>query len=144
MLRRASHQPTPMHRMGVADDGISAAVSKTTRSCSKQFEGEEYMAKKPASVARKNGKVTSPKRYSAPARTMNKPTVKTPANTVKTSAVRNTPIPKTNPVLTPGAPKRQITPELIAERAYYISISGTGGSQEENWHRAERELREGF
>jgi len=34
-----------------------------------------------------------------------------------------------------------ITYELIAERAYYISISGTGGSEDDNWHRAEAELK---
>ena len=106
------------------------------------------MAKKPTSVAhksqRKNGKVTTTKRYSAPVRTLNKPTVKTPANNVKTSAVRNTSIPKTNSVATPTASRREVTHELIAERAYYISISGTGGSQDENWIRAERELRAGL
>ena len=30
---------------------------------------------------------------------------------------------------------------MIAERAYHISESGEGGSDEENWHRAEAELR---
>jgi hypothetical protein len=34
-----------------------------------------------------------------------------------------------------------ITYEMIAERAYYISISGTGGSEHDNWHRAEAELK---
>jgi hypothetical protein len=106
------------------------------------------MAKKSTSAARKsqaksNGKVVA-KRYSAPARTMNKPVVKTPTNNVKTSAVRNTAIPKTNIVTTPTASRRDLTHELIAERAYYISISGTGGSQDENWHRAEQELRAGL
>ena len=105
------------------------------------------MAKKRTPAASKKGKVVS-KRYSAPARTMNKPAskpaVKTPANAVKTSAVRNTSLPKTNPVLTPTSPSREVTHELIAERAYYISISGTGGSQDENWHRADRELRGGL
>ena len=101
------------------------------------------MAKKPTSAAKKssNGKVTS-KRYSTPVRTMNKPTVKTPTSNMQTSAVRNTSIPKTNSVKTPTA-RRDLTHELIAERAYYISISGTGGSQDENWARAERELRDG-
>jgi hypothetical protein len=99
------------------------------------------MAKKSKSSGR-NG--SNGKRYSAPVRTVTKsakPAVKTTANTVKTTAVRNTAIPKTNTVATPSAPKRNITHELIAERAYHISISGTGGSQDENWHRAERELR---
>lgn len=98
------------------------------------------MAKKAKSAGR-NG--SNGKRYSAPVRTISKskPAVKTTATAVKTTPVRNTSIPKTNTVVTPGAPKRAITHELIAERAYYISISGTGGSQDENWHRAERELR---
>jgi hypothetical protein len=37
----------------------------------------------------------------------------------------------------------EITHETIAERAYHISQSGEGGTDEENWHRAEAELREG-
>ena len=32
--------------------------------------------------------------------------------------------------------------EEIARRAYEISQRGEGGSDEDNWHRAERELRE--
>ena len=102
------------------------------------------MAKKPTSAKKKsNGKIIS-KRYSAPARANGKPSaVKTANNNVKTSAVRNTAIPKTNIVATPTA-RREITQELIAERAYYISISGNGGSQDENWIRAERELRAGL
>jgi hypothetical protein len=32
---------------------------------------------------------------------------------------------------------------MIAERAYHISQSGEGGTDEANWHRAEAELREG-
>jgi hypothetical protein len=35
----------------------------------------------------------------------------------------------------------EITHEMIAERAYHISESGEGGTDEENWHRAEAELR---
>ena len=100
------------------------------------------MAKKSKSAGR-NG--SNGKRYSAPVRTLTKssakPAVKTTATAVKTTPVRNTALPKTNTVATPGASKRPITHELIAERAYYISTSGTGGSQDENWHRAERELR---
>jgi hypothetical protein len=53
----------------------------------------------------------------------------------KTSSVRNTPLPKSQPA------KRVITPDMIAKRAYEIFASGKGGSQDENWHRAERELR---
>ena len=67
--------------------------------------------------------------------------------TVKTK-VRNTPIPKA-----PAAPTRassgtgtisaprQISHQEIAKKAYEIWKSGRGGSQFENWIRAERELR---
>jgi len=36
-----------------------------------------------------------------------------------------------------------ITEAMIAERAYHLSLSGDGGTNEENWHRAEAELRQG-
>ena len=56
----------------------------------------------------------------------------TPASTVS----RNTPLPR------PSSPvKREITHEMIAKRAFEIHISGKGGSQVENWLRAERELK---
>ena len=35
------------------------------------------------------------------------------------------------------------THEMIAERAYHISLSEVRGTDEENWHRAEAELRAG-
>lgn len=56
---------------------------------------------------------------------------------IKTSTpVRNTAIPKV-----PTTPaKREISQEMIARRAYEISQSGTGGSELDNWLRAEREL----
>jgi hypothetical protein len=37
--------------------------------------------------------------------------------------------------------RREVTHDQIARRAFEISQSGTGGSPEENWFRAERELR---
>jgi hypothetical protein len=41
-----------------------------------------------------------------------------------------------------GAPARkEITHQMIAERAYEIYLSGGGGTPEENWYQAERELR---
>jgi len=55
----------------------------------------------------------------------------TPALTVS----RNSPIPR------PSAVKRDITHEMIAKRAYEIFTSGKGGSQNDNWFRAERELK---
>ena len=40
----------------------------------------------------------------------------------------------------PATP-RQVTHEQIARRAYEISKSGNAGTPEDNWYRAERELR---
>ena len=62
--------------------------------------------------------------------------------------VRNSPIPKPaqqRPAAPSGATggQRQITQEQIARRAYEIWQSGKGGSEFENWLRAERELRGG-
>jgi hypothetical protein len=76
---------------------------------------------------------------------------------------RNTAIPKAAPrramtatppsspraATTPVAAQRQtlprvggeITHDMIARRAYEIHLSGTGGSEFDNWCRAERELR---
>jgi len=62
---------------------------------------------------------------------------------VATTPVRNTPIPKVSAA--PAAKKSiQITHEMIAVRAYEIHVGGTGGSESDNWHRAERELRTGL
>ena len=55
--------------------------------------------------------------------------------------VRNSPIPKVAAPARAAAP-RAITHAAIAERAYYI-WQKTGGSEFENWIRAERELRAG-
>ena len=38
----------------------------------------------------------------------------------------------------------ETTQEMIAERAYHISQSGEGGTDEANWHRAAAELRQGL
>ncbi len=43
----------------------------------------------------------------------------------------------------PEQPVEGITDELIARHAYEISESPDSGTPEENWERAERELREG-
>ncbi len=57
---------------------------------------------------------------------------------VKTvTEVRNTSIPK---LVTAGKPP-VITRDQVARRAYEIYASGAGGSEGENWLRAERELR---
>jgi hypothetical protein len=57
---------------------------------------------------------------------------------VVSTPVRNSPVPKTA-----GKPiaKKDITYAEIAKRAYEIHCSGTGGSETDNWYRAERELR---
>lgn len=57
----------------------------------------------------------------------------------KVTAVRNSAVP---PKTTPVASKKPApTYDQIALSAYYIWKSGKGGSQDENWFRAERELR---
>jgi predicted lipid-binding transport protein (Tim44 family) len=43
------------------------------------------------------------------------------------------------PLILPPA-KTEITHQMIEEAAYYIHLSGYGGSQDDNWFRAEREL----
>jgi hypothetical protein len=52
--------------------------------------------------------------------------------------VRNSPVPKG--AVRPAA-KKEITYGDIAQRAYEIWASGQGGSEMDNWLRAERELR---
>jgi len=75
----------------------------------------------------------------------------TPAKKIVTAAkravvktvteVRNTAIPK----LTSAKKKPLvITNDQIAKRAYEIYASGNGGSETDNWFRAERELRGGI
>lgn len=68
------------------------------------------------------------------AKKFNKPFT-TPATPVSSTPVRSTPLP-------PAAPARKaITQADIARRAYEIWQSGKGGTELENWTRAERELR---
>jgi hypothetical protein len=57
---------------------------------------------------------------------------------VTKSAVKNTAVPK----FAKAAPV--ITQEMIAKRAFEIHMGGTGGSETDNWHRAERELKAGL
>ena len=62
----------------------------------------------------------------------------------RTSEVKNSPVPKkvTGAVGTASsAPKREVTHQMIAHRAHEIARSGHGGSDLDNWLRAERELR---
>jgi hypothetical protein len=58
------------------------------------------------------------------------------AKAAKSTPVRNTAIPKAV-----SAPKKEITHDMIARRAYEIWQSGKGGSDHDNWCQAERELR---
>ena len=59
------------------------------------------------------------------------------------SPVRNSPIPRAAaPAAAPkAAGQRAVTNDMIARRAYEIWQSGQGGSEMDNWLRAERELR---
>ena len=74
-----------------------------------------------------------------------------PAAPARTSEVRNSPLPRQSTAAAQpprqSAPpmssstKRQPTRDEIAKRAYEIWQSGKGGSEFDNWVRAERELR---
>jgi hypothetical protein len=68
-----------------------------------------------------------------------KPAV-TPSKPVARTEVRNSPIPKVAAPAAQAAAK-VITHDDIARRAYEIWASGQGGSEFDNWTRAERELR---
>jgi len=65
-----------------------------------------------------------------------KPAVAAPA--VSSTPMRNTPVPKG--ASRPG-PKKEVTYADIARKAYEIWASGQGGSEMDNWLRAEHELR---
>ena len=83
-------------------------------------------------------KSTATKSVPAKAVVAKAPVVKSVSASVTGSVstpVRNTPIPKV------AAMKKEITHDQIARRAYEIHCSGSGGSETDNWHRAERELR---
>ncbi len=84
----------------------------------------------------KNGK-SNKSEIKAPAASVSK----VPAAAVSSTPVRNSPIPRPMPAAAPAPMKKQITHEVIARRAYEISQSSLCGSQEDNWLRAERELR---
>jgi hypothetical protein len=66
----------------------------------------------------------------------------TKANGAKAAAAKT--VAKATAVRKPRAKKTEppvVTEQMIAERAYYIALSGTGASDHENWLRAEAELR---
>ena len=109
------------------------------------------MAKKPAAgipAPAKNSTPATPAPKPAPAKAAApaaapKP-AKAPAPTsapVASTAVRNSPVPKAARPASPLAAAREVTQADIAKRAYEIWASGQGGSETDNWLRAERELR---
>jgi Protein of unknown function (DUF2934) len=65
--------------------------------------------------------------------------------------VRNTAVPRNMSAVRPSGggnnafnaqpSRREITSEMIARRAYEIWQRGQGGSQQDHWYQAERELR---
>jgi hypothetical protein len=87
------------------------------------------MAKKAAAPVVQNKKpIASPVAAAKPAA----------AAAVTSTPVRNTPLPKG---AVRQAAKKEVTYGDIAQRAYEIWASGQGGSEMDNWLRAERELR---
>jgi hypothetical protein len=86
------------------------------------------MAKKPT---------TSSQKKSTPVR--RNPVPKKPK--AGSTPVRNTAVPKGKTKSASPAPKAEPTFEQISARAYEIWQSGQGGSEHDNWLRAERELR---
>ena len=86
-----------------------------------------------------------------------KPSAKKPISKSASTPVRRSPVPKSkpkagsSPVRNSAIPKGKSKPaggskplptfEQISVRAYEIYASGQGGSEHENWLRAERELR---
>jgi hypothetical protein len=69
-------------------------------------------------------------------------TGRAPAGVANKTAVRNTGAPRAASITRIVEPK-EISWETIAKRAFEIHASGFGGSQDDNWFRAERELRSG-
>jgi hypothetical protein len=67
------------------------------------------------------------------------PAKKAPAQPAKTARAKKS----TTSRATKSAKAQALSHEVIAERAYYISHSEHCGTDEENWHRAEAELRQG-
>lgn len=64
----------------------------------------------------------------------------------RTAAEDNKPLRAKKPTAsraTTNAKLADFTYEMIAERAYHISLSDVCGTNEENWYRAEAELRQG-
>ncbi len=81
----------------------------------------------------------SPVPPSAPAAV--RPSVVKPAATPSAAKPATAPAAAARPAAATPATGKPVSPELIARRAYEIWASGQGGSDMENWIRAERELR---
>ena len=101
-------------------------------------------------MAKRNNNGGKAKNIPAAAATGKKPSGQTPS--VDTSGaistpVRNTSVPRNAAPAratggTSNAPqRREITNDQIARRAYEIWQRGQGGSQQDHWYQAERELR---
>jgi hypothetical protein len=84
-----------------------------------------------ASKKVKSGPVSSASKSSTSTTASSAPARAVPATTVS----RNSPVPRPSPI------RREITRELIAKRAFEIYVGGTGGTEIDNWLRAERELK---
>ena len=69
-----------------------------------------------------------------------KKTTASNAGSKRSTPVRNSAVPR-KAASSASASAAQPTYDQIARRAYEIYASGSGGSADENWHRAERELR---
>jgi hypothetical protein len=85
---------------------------------------------------------TQPAAAKAPKSTTVIATGKAPAAVANKSAARDAGAPRARSITRIVEPK-EITYQMIALRAFEIHASGTGGSQDDNWYRAERELRSG-
>jgi hypothetical protein len=92
------------------------------------------MAKKP--ISRSSSSSRSSSRSSSNIKPLKNGPARSAAAPLASTSVRNTAVPKAQP-----ARRVEVTHEQIAQRAYEIHLSGQGGSETDNWLRAERELR---
>ena len=76
-----------------------------------------------------------------PKKKINKKFAPKAAKVLKKTPARNTPLPKAAPSIVIAAPRKEITHEMIAKRAYEIFLGGHGGDEMHNWLAAERELK---
>ena len=87
------------------------------------------MAKKPTSSS-------SSSRSSSNIKPLKNGPTRSAAAPIASTSVRNSAVPKSQ-----SGRRAELTHEQIALRAYEIHLSGQGGSETDNWLRAERELR---